>query len=237
MGVSIVSFSDLIVGLIPGLAWLYFIHRKDDCEPEPWHLVFAAFLMGGGAALATNAFRPGIEFAVLTRVDQQFHHIADAVLITSLPEELFKCLALLIGAFWSKEWNEPLDGIVYASAVALGFASVENSFYLALEDDVRILVMRAFTSTLAHLAFSAALGFLISLATHRSPWIRIGLAILGFLTAWFVHALYDLALSYSRIAPYALAIGLPLLLLVLALQIRWARARSAELFGRSCPIR
>ena len=45
-------------------------------------------------------------------------------------EEIAKFLAVRLFVYRNHEFDEPLDGIIYAAAAALGFASLENVLYV-----------------------------------------------------------------------------------------------------------
>ena len=125
------------------------------------------------------------------------------------------------------ELDEPLDGIIYGVAVALGFASVENAVYLAASDDVLLVVMRSFTATLAHVVFGGSLGFFLGLARFARPLRRLWLLPMGFVVSVTLHGLYDLFLSRSPgVARVALVVILPLGLALVGWMLRVLRARS-----------
>ena len=72
-------------------------------------------------------------------------------------EETSKFLAVRLGAFRSLYFDEPRDGLVYAVAASLGFASLENLVYI-LQFGPEVMVGRAPLSTLAHVIFRKLLG-------------------------------------------------------------------------------
>ncbi|NIO48972.1 MAG: PrsW family intramembrane metalloprotease, partial [Candidatus Aminicenantes bacterium] len=49
--------------------------------------------------------------------------------ITGIVEEFFKFLPFIIVIARFKSFDEKIDGIIYASVIALGFASYENMGY------------------------------------------------------------------------------------------------------------
>lgn len=220
------SLTHVVAGAVPCLLWLFWIHRKDDHEPEPRHLVIAVFLLGGLAALFLGWARPRIESWFLGGSDVR-ELLLDAFIVTALCEETMKFLAFATGALWHTEWDEPLDGIIYGAAAGLGFAAIENAYYFAATGEVEVVLWRAFTSTLAHMSFSAGLGFFLGLVRlGRIGWIHGALLGVGY--AVLLHGSYDVLLFTQHLARAGLLVGLPILLIGTAWKIRWARKRSEE---------
>ncbi|MCJ7525085.1 MAG: PrsW family intramembrane metalloprotease [Candidatus Aminicenantes bacterium] len=81
------------------------------------------------------------------------------VFVVGLVEEVFKFLPFLIIMRFS-DFDDELDGIFYASACALGFASYENVHYLPGLAGFALLG-RAFASPLSHSVFASVWGHLI----------------------------------------------------------------------------
>ena len=196
----------------PALFWLWLYYRRDRWEPEPKLLVLKLFFYGALVAAPVYFLEgwlpgpPGRAYDCFVRV--------------ALLEEFFKFLPLLWFASRRREFNEPMDGIIYAVAAALGFATVENTLYAFLLGD-KVIVYRAFTSTLAHVGFSGLLGYHLGKARfvdHGQRWIVLR----AFVAVVVLHGTYDLLLGYGAHpqAPAGLAQGtivvmVPLLLLLL----------------------
>lgn len=219
----------LALGLIPGAFWLWYLRRQDDHEPEPWRLVLLVFLLGGFSTFAVLAIRPCFEdlLPLGTGPDRT---VADAFLLTAPLEELLKLAALFLGIFWSRELDEPLDGIVYGTAVGLGFASFENIHYIARESSLveqgQLTVLRGFTATLVHTSASGSLGYFLGLTRFsersRRPW----LVAVGVLLAVSFHGTYDAFLANRALHWIALLLVLPAMLFLLGVKLRWARGQS-----------
>jgi hypothetical protein len=101
------------------------------------------------------------------------------------------------GAAWGlarhrKEFDEPVDGIIYGCAAALGFAAVENIKYFALgRMSGAVIAMRAFETVPAHMFFSAIWGYAMGLKlVSRSARVLPYLAI-----AALAHGTFDAVVS------------------------------------------
>ena len=221
-----------LLGAVPGLLWLIWFFRKDDHEPEPKRLVALAFLAGAAAAFLVVGLRPHVEGFVLDATGAGFSSLIDAFLVTAPLEEVVKTVALLSAVGWSREWDEPLDGIVYGAAVALGFASVENAYYAAASGGAGVIVARAFTSTLAHCAFTGGCGLILGLGRFRGGRVFALALPFGFLIAILAHGTFDWLLLSGGRDLFALLGWLPLMIVVLALELRWARSISPRYHPR-----
>ncbi len=118
--------------------------------------------------------------------------IAVLTFSVGLIEELSKSALIIAGAVQEKEFNENLDGIIYAITGGLGFAAVENLLY-TLAFDISVGLMRAIITTLAHAAFSGCFGYFWGLARDRGIG-GIPLIVLGILVAAFLHGAYNFLL-------------------------------------------
>lgn len=219
----------ILFGFGPALGWLWFVHGKDDLEPEPRRLVLLVFGCGCCAALATLALRPTLEL-LLPWQPLWWHDAVDAFVVTATVEEALKMVAFAGAVLWRQELDEPMDGIVYGAAAGLGFAAVENTLYLAMTGNASLILARAFTATLAHVACSGIAGLCLGLL--RFPPRRWMLAGLGCLSAIVMHGAYDWFLLASSMWWLALLGALPLMLVLLASRMRWARRRSARFHPR-----
>lgn len=232
------SLIDWLVGFAPGLLWLAYFHAKDDHEPEPRRAVLLVYALGCFAAFAVLATRPTLESALLPAAPGLSQHLVDAFAITSLSEEAFKLAALLVALPAWKAWDEPLDGIVYGAAAALGFASVESAWYLALSGEATIVLVRAFTATLVHVGCTAAVGFVIGWARFHNRRSVLLTSLGAFALAVVLHGLYDLFLvAWPEWSAVALLIVLPALLVLLGWATRWARRVSPRFHPMPRPAR
>jgi protease PrsW len=218
------SVSDVLIAFAPAILWLWYVRREDVKEPEPRLLVLFAFVLGCGAANAVGILRPRLE-GMAPRIPGLGGELLDAFVITATPEELLKLLAVCLASLWSQEWNEPMDGIVYGVAAGLGFASLENVYFLTAFGSPMVVIGRAFTANLAHAAFTGMAAFFVGKARLHYPR-GAPLALVGFALAVALHGAYDLFLfSLPKWNLVSLLLILPLALVLLGLKIRWAQIR------------
>jgi RsiW-degrading membrane proteinase PrsW (M82 family) len=133
-----------------------------------------------------------------------------SVLVIGLLEEAAKFLPFWIVCVRLRAFDERIDGIVYASAVALGFASYENLLYLQFLDGVE-LVARSVASPLTHAMFSSIWGWAVARDLERSgPAFLSGLIGLG--VAALAHGVYDFLIlaahPFVRPVPALIVLGI-----------------------------
>ena len=93
---------------------------------------------------------------------------------------------------FEKELNEPIDGIIYMSCVALGFSLFENFMYALQFHSHALLFIRLFFATPMHLCFSAFMGLSLYLWTKNKE--NKNFLIISFIFASIAHGTYDLIL-------------------------------------------
>lgn len=183
----------LAVAVAPGLFWLWYFRTRDRLRPEPRYLVQRAFLFGGGAAFAAGLLEAGaFRFLGILAAASTFARAIAAATVIAIVEEALKFLVVLQVAYRHAAFDEVLDGIVYAVTASLGFATVENIFYV-VEGGLQVGILRAVLSVPAHAFFGALMGIAMGLAKFSPSKERL-LLFAGFGWAAIAHALYDAVL-------------------------------------------
>ncbi len=180
----------VVLALAPVAFWLWYFQMRDRLHPEPRALVVRVFALGGVIAIPA-AF---IELAVLAGAGLTLHRgsVADALgaaFIIGVVEESLKFAVVVLAVYRNVEFDEVIDGIIYAVAASLGFAAVENLFYV-LEGGVSVGLLRAFLSIPGHAFFGAIMGFYMGVAKFAGPRERLML-VAGLVLAILAHATYD----------------------------------------------
>ena len=165
---------------IPAFIWL------DRLEPEPRAMRWNAFLWGGGISVLVASVAN--EFT-----DASFGATAALVISAPVAEEIMKSLGIL-GAAKRNQIDSPLDGVVYAGYVGLGFAMVENIIYFSqaiADDDLGLVfVMRGLFSPFAHPFFTLWVGLAIGTAVKKGRSRRFA-AMRGLLLAMALHSSWN----------------------------------------------
>ena len=197
----------LLVAFTPGLFWLWFFLRTNTYRPQPRRLIAITFVLGClstiPAGLVNSIF---IDESVLD-ANVDFGNMAMAMLFVVGPvEEVCKFAVVRWKAYRSLYFDEPIDGLVYSSAASLGFASLENLFYV-IEFGPEVMLVRAPISTLAHLVFGSVWGYGLGLHV-QSGYKRTFLVSGAVGLAALVHAFFNISVfSFPLLALGIVVIG------------------------------
>jgi RsiW-degrading membrane proteinase PrsW (M82 family) len=203
----IIILGIIILGFTPGIFWVWYFYREDRWEPEPKKMIAKVFLYGIIISLPV----------LLLEAPFLFSELLLAIIAAPIIEEVFKFVTVRYSVYKNREFSEPLDGIIYASAVALGFASIENTFYLfsLLNKGVVALtaffIVRAVLSVPGHALFSSMWGYALGVAKYLPESRKGHIVLSGLVTAISFHSLYNFLLSGLLIGAVGMLIFIPLL--------------------------
>jgi RsiW-degrading membrane proteinase PrsW (M82 family) len=151
----------VVVGTAPAVFLLSFFYLKDRYEPEPLRHIAMAFGLGLYAMIAAR----GMAAALAELVSRDWlalggerARLFDAFVLAAAVEELAKWVIIVTAVFHWDEFDEPLDGVVYGVAVALGFATLENILYIASRG-LGVAWGRAIFAVPAHALFGGTMGY------------------------------------------------------------------------------
>ena len=180
----------LLSALAPVAIVIFYIYMKDKYEKEPKRLMIYCFLLGGVVSIfITTILYMFFDFFVpLTNKYSVMQQFVRAFFIVGLSEEFSKYVIVRYYAQPKRAFNEPYDGIVYAVMVSMGFAAVENIFYV-MEGGMSVAVLRAFTAVPAHATFGILMGYYMGKAKFSNNRVKYNL--LGLLLAILFHGAYD----------------------------------------------
>jgi RsiW-degrading membrane proteinase PrsW (M82 family) len=185
----------ITAAVVPSLLLLWFFYRQDRF-PEPQRVVLVTFFLG----VLTIVPAAIVELLVMqTLPGLGFTNLLAGLTMAGaagIPEEFFKWLVVVLYCARNKEFDEPMDGIVYGVVASLGFATLENWLYVQGSPDQTILVVavaRAVTAVPCHAFLGAIMGYHVGQA-----WFGKGGRPLHFLLSlllpMLLHTLYDFPL-------------------------------------------
>lgn len=213
-----------MLALLPAGLLMHLILWMDRNEREPMGMVLKTVLLGGlgfiPAVLAESALGwiPTPDWGRIPAA------LWDSFVVIAPVEELVKMIPVFLLAWSHSQFNEENDGIVYAASSAMGFAAVENLFYV-LSKGFAVGAARAVTSLPLHCFAGVVMGYYIGRARF-APSGAVRLVALGFLWAYLAHAVYNfLVLSKSLLALILLPMVAALVIIGLAV-LRRGRAMS-----------
>ena len=195
--------------VVPILFWAGYLYHKDRHMPEPPGNLVLCFVLGILAAGISKGMYIGLEpfglrFDAVALADQDgIGLFAYAMLAIGPIEELAKLLPFLLIVIHLKAFDEPLDGIIYASFIALGYAAVENYHYLDFLTGLESAA-RGFAGPVIHMLFASIWAHWITRAWLAKKSIAVP-ALLGFLLAAGLHGLYDFMVLRYPVAALPIA--------------------------------
>ena len=191
----------LLTATIPVPLYIVLVLWIDRYEGEPLWMLATAFFWG--ALIATFfAFllNTSMQLVVQALTNATAGEAFAAVVSAPIVEETGKAFILFIFFFAKKdEFDGVIDGVVYASMSALGFAMFENILYYGKAAALgggdaltATFILRGFFAPFSHPLFTSLTGIGLGLARQSNNLgIKIIAPIIGFLAAMFMHSLWN----------------------------------------------
>lgn len=183
-----------VIALVPAIIWLAFFYQQDRLEPEPKGHVIKVFILG--ALLATAVGIPVVRdlFKVSTWLySTVWTRLLGSILVIGFVQEFLKYAAVRYSVYGSAEFDERVDGVVYAIAAGLGFATMLNIDYVIGRGGVDLVVgvVRVTVTALVHAATAGVMGYFLGQAKfeHTPFWyLPLGLVLASALNGAFFWA-------------------------------------------------
>ena len=197
----------LLLAFAPGIFWLWFFIRKDIYRPEPKRLLALTFFLGMVSTIPSGLIEaPFLDESVLSGSGSLASVAMGMLFVVGPAEELAKFLAVRLVPYRSLYFDEPGDGLVYSAAASLGFASLENLYYI-LSAGPAVMIVRAPLSTLAHVVFGSFWGYALGRQVQQDSG-GIKLVLSGLIVGAVVHGSFNvLLLSYPLAAVVLVVVG------------------------------
>ena len=179
-----------LITILPPIL-IVIIFAASDKFKEPNKEIFLVFISGiliTIPAYIANTFLMQDVYANYPFIGES---LASSFLSAAAVEEGLKFLVLYLVVYKLREFNEPMDAMVYGVCVSLGFAASENIFYvyyLDLGEPIYVAIFRMFMTIPAHGIFGAMMGyfFMRYVFIHKSKNL-----FLSFLIPYLLHGFYN----------------------------------------------
>ena len=219
----------VLAAFIPAVAWLWFIWTRDRYEREPRRLIGKLFVWGVFSA----PWALGLAL-FLARLERYVDAVGQAgaipvaivllfgfVFVKALNEEVMKYLVTANSTRTDPNFNEPVDGMIYMTTAALGFAAAENFLYIfgtytgilagaaeagvaaaeaapaaALQAFGIVAPLRSLLSATGHVTMSGIVGYCLGQAVVGRRSGRI--VLVGLLLAALLHAAFNFPVSLAQ---------------------------------------
>lgn len=221
-GSALVLLFSLVVSSVFLLLVVLMIWFTDRYDREPLHMVAAVFLWGAAVApTAAILFLRGVGWA-WRAVGANSLPLDSVSFSGPLVEEFAKAAGVVLVVLLTRNFDNPTDGIVYGTAVGLGFAVTENWLYglgrhgtppFDIHGLVVLSVGRTLFSAGVHAVSSAIFGASLGLALFSRRWIlRLTWTMAGLIAATAMHGAWNATLVL--VGPFKAGGGLRSWLLV-----------------------
>ncbi len=187
-----------IFAFLPLGFYLFIPMVLDRYDPEPWWTLAMAFFWGAIVATGfAGMINTGVHIASASLFGPKVGNFMTSVVSAPLSEEFFKGL-VIFGMFYflRREFDGVVDGIIYATFCALGFAAVENVSYYARAEMADQLAgtffLRGILAPWGHPLYTSMTGIGFGIARESSrTWVKFAAPIGGFFIGVFLHALWN----------------------------------------------
>ena len=189
------------LALVPAGLWLGFFYLWDRQEPEPKHFVAGVCALGAlvAAPLAEFVLSEAVPPLVLAQRSLSpwaLDRMVYAILVVGLAQEMCKYTVVRYTIYLSREFDEPMDGVVYMMAVGTGFAVWINYHQMSRGGGVFLstAAAQAVVTTLAHASVAGVLGYVMGRAkfSRRKAPVRGMLLMLGLFGAAALNGAFGL---------------------------------------------
>jgi len=193
-----------IAGLLPAALWLYFWLKEDNAHPEPPRLILLTFMYGALSVPFALIFQLlfGLAFSlkgVESVVNASLLPAFGIIVVWAAIEEFVKYKAAWHGGLKKSITDEAVDVPIYMISAALGFAALENMFFLIspllggnFQEVLLTTQLRFIGASLVHVASSALIGIFAGYSLFFMNSVRKRYIVSGFVLASMLHGLFNL---------------------------------------------
>ena len=210
----------LSLTILPSLLILWFF-IKSDKFPEPASAIIKIFIWGVVISIPVFVINTYILFKIPEK------HIA--VFPSAFVEEGFKFLVFYFIILKLKDFDEPMDALVYGVTTSLGFATLENIYYVYFSEFAEIYgsttlaSIRAITSIPAHASFGFLMGYFV--LKHHFAKSKNNI-IFALIVPSLVHYLYNFVVLNGEL--FILIIFVLLLIIILSIILNRVKKKQSE---------
>ncbi|WMX16045.1 MULTISPECIES: PrsW family intramembrane metalloprotease [unclassified Aureispira] len=187
----------LLLSILPGLLIVLYIYWRDRHDREPIIYLTICFVFGMFStypAIKMEEFGMR-DLGIYNAINDPFMTFTFTFAVVAFSEEFVKYIFLRYYIFPKKEFDEPMDGIVYSVMISMGFATLENILYVVvraanIEVAFQIGLLRMITAVPGHAIFAILMGYFVGLAKFSEEKGNLYLVI-GLVSAILLHGTYD----------------------------------------------
>jgi len=221
-------FHVIALAVLPAFILIYYTYQQDKLQREPVKNIIKAFFYGWLSVFASLCI--SVPLKNMGWFPEQLESFSGALrtafLGAAIPEETAKLLLLWLFLRKCRDFDERMDGIVYAVAVGMGFAAFENIEYLLASGSAWITtgLSRSITAIPGHFGFAVIMGYYYSL-NHFDRYRAPGAHIKMWLYPVLAHGLYDTIAMSAAVTPEISGVVSVAILLLCFWMLKTARKR------------
>jgi RsiW-degrading membrane proteinase PrsW (M82 family) len=193
-------FLALIGGVVPALLWLKFWLREDGDHPEPKAMITLSFLAG---MVAVGIAYPLQKLVVrYVNIDENTFTL---LFLWAAIEEIAKLLMFFLVVYKSRDFDEPMDAVIYLVTISLGFSALENALFLidpiSAGHGVMAVILgnyRFIGASLLHVICAATIGVFLGMAFFRDRLERRDAILAGLGIAILLHTAFNFSIMKSN---------------------------------------
>jgi len=195
----------IIFGLAPSIIWLLF-YLKKDTHPESKRMVLKIFIYGVLIVILAAVVEIGLSAGLVFFLGKQVESfpflffLIYHFIIIALVEESSKYLVVREKVINNKEFDEPVDAMIYMIIVALGFAALENVLILfsaeqpyILKEALLVSSFRFLGATFLHALASGVVGYFLAMSFFQ-PTKRFLLITKGLIIGAILHGIFNISI-------------------------------------------
>lgn len=187
------------LAILPGLVIIIKVYTMDKIEKEPVGLLLLLLLLGGIICFPVAILETFLDSVLKVVVAKgTLRNLIEYFLCVALIEELGKYFVLKLCTWKNRNFDYRFDAIVYAVSAALGFAVLENLFYV-WSGGIQVALIRAVLAVPGHAMFGLFMGIgygLAKMAEKNGDMAAKRAALRGaVIVPTILHGVYDFCLS------------------------------------------
>jgi len=176
----------------PLIAVLIYLYLRYKFSQWSFSLLFKSFLWGMISIVLVLVVQLAASYLELDKLTNIRRVLFYALVIMAFFAELGKYIFLRLLVYPKEEFKTPVDGIIFAVMISMGFATMNNILYFINIPDLSVNIPNALTAGPANAIFGVLMGFFIGLGKLRK--MRFVDTMTGLAAAVFFHALYSFCL-------------------------------------------
>lgn len=193
---TVLLVTGIVLSVVPAAIWLIFFYQQDRLEPEPVANVVRMFVIGLalagaiGIPLTDQVFKVQNWLYLDSTTGVGLTEILGSIFVTGAVEAFVVFATVRYFIFDQPEFDERTDGVVYATAAALGYATALNLQFILSSGGAALGGAEIYVAevALAHAAIGGLLGYFLGRAKlEQEPiwWLPLGLILAAVLTGAF----------------------------------------------------